>query len=144
MAASVKLKELEEFINRNDPFTKTLMMQELGISRETADKSVLQLLNLGVVRLLSIEGNTRHYTKSPENRPAAGIDTTGERQLEFLREIAKSPEQMAQLFGAREYSEKIKEVSATLDRASANPMVKLAIVYALERKLVKKIRSTRK
>ena len=141
--ASVKLAEVEAFIAENDPFTKTRMMRTLGISSATAEKSIHDLLDLGVIRILDPRGARKYYTKAQIGRALTDPSRIEERQLEFLQEISRSPKQIAELFGARHYVDYVRKIEALLERASPNHTVRLSIVYAIERDLIKEIRSRR-
>ncbi len=143
MKETVTLKEVEKFIAEKDPFTETQMIRALDISRKAAKKAIDNLLQLGVIRLLDEWGSRKYYTKSQISKPVTDPGKTHDRQMEFIREIAKDPHEMAAMLSAKDYEQYVYNIEKILEEATDNPTIRLAIVYAIERDLIKEIRSRR-
>ena len=144
MAAMPTVVVLEQFISQNDPFTRTRLMHVLSLSEADAEKSIRNLLDLGVIRLLDPQGARSYYTRAVAKEPGepAHEAKAGEKKRIAVPALQPTP-QMQRGPPAQTGDECIQRVLSVLDSFSKDDAAKLGVLYAAERELLGKRRGRR-
>ncbi len=140
MATLPTIAVLEQFISQNDPFTRARMMHTLGISAEEAERSIKNLLDLGVIRLLDPDGARSYYTGAvakQRGEPCRDLNPGG-RQGAAAQPVDATETQRGIM--APSADECIRSILSALDSFSKDDAAKLGVLYAAEREILSKRR----
>ena len=137
MAAMPTVVVLEQFISQNDPFTRTRLMHVLSLSEADAEKSIRNLLDLGVIRLLDPQGARSYYTRAVAKEPGEPAREAKAGEKKRIAVPALQPaQQMQRNPTAQTGDECIQRVLSVLDSFSKDDAAKLGVLYAAEREIL--------